>query len=57
MSGFKLLPAPPAPSPLAGEGQDTCGEKFDHGVYCERPDGHDGGHLSESHHRYWQAAS
>lgn len=35
-----------------------CGERNPElGVYCERPKGHEGGHLSQSRDKYWQAAS
>jgi hypothetical protein len=57
-TGFKVrLPSPPPPPPvIAGENQAACGESpAEKGVYCERPEGHDGGHLSQSHGRYWQA--
>lgn len=57
--GFKVKPPalpPTPPSVLAGRGQVTCGESpAEKGVYCERPAGHEGGHLSESHSRYWPA--
>ena len=58
MSGFKLIAPPPPPPVLAGEGETTCGQspaERGRGVYCERPVFHDGGHLSRSHDRYWQA--
>jgi hypothetical protein len=59
-TGFKVRPSqhPAPPAVLAGESQETCGaspaEKGT-GAYCERPAGHEGGHLSQSHGRYWQA--
>lgn len=54
MSGFTLQqPAPPRV--LAAGNEPTCGQKAGPGVYCERPWGHPGGHLSGSHGQYWQA--
>jgi hypothetical protein len=58
--GFKVQAPPKPPAPpvvLAAEGQMTCGEKAEPGIYCERPYRHDGGHLSRSHAKYWQASS
>lgn len=59
MSGFRVQAPPPPPPVIAPPGADRCREKcHEHaGVFCERPEGHDGGHLSESRNRYWQAAS
>lgn len=54
--GFKVQPPAP-PRILAVPGTVACGERFDAqgGIYCERPKGHDGGHLCQSKDRYWQA--
>lgn len=65
MTGFKVtaLPAPaqPAPAPrpvIAPDGTPPCGEtQPESGARCERPWGHDGGHLSQTRDKYWQAAS
>jgi len=59
VSGFKVQAPPPPPPAVAPQGAARCGAKFPgiYGVYCERPAGHDGGHLSESQRKYWQAAS
>lgn len=53
---FKVQLPPPPPRVLAGQGQVTCGEQPPDkgGVYCGRPRGHAGGHLSMSPGRYWQ---
>ena len=47
------------PPVIAPAGTVACREKWpaEHGTYCERPKGHDGGHLSQSHSRYWPAES
>lgn len=57
MTGFKAQLPPPPPRVLAARGQVPCGEQPPDkaGVYCMRPGGHAGGHLSVSPSRYWQA--
>lgn len=55
MSGFTARPPAPAHVTAAGT-QTACGALFQglHGIRCERPSGHAGGHLSRSRNRYWQ---
>lgn len=40
---------------LAPAGVKPCGDAHpgEKSVYCERPEGHDGGHLSQTRDRYW----
>jgi hypothetical protein len=58
MSGFTARPA--EPPVVARGGQQACAAEYPGrdkgGVYCERPAGHDGGHLSRTRDCYWQAA-
>lgn len=59
-TGFKVSPAtlPPPPPVIAPEGAARCreGHPFEH-ARCDRPAGHDGGHLNRNAALYWQAAS
>jgi hypothetical protein len=58
-TGFKVrLPSPPPPPVIAPEGAARCGEghPFER-VRCDRPAGHEGGHLNGNANLYWQAAS
>lgn len=54
--GFKVQPRP-LPRVLANGNEPACGEPAGGDVYCERPEGHAGGHLSKSAGRYWQAGA
>ena len=57
-SGFKVEVPPTIPPVLAAEGETTCreGHPFEH-ARCDRPAGHDGGHLNRNANLYWQAQS